>query len=78
MASDLVAAKDSGNQQTMKVLVINCGSSSIKYQLYDMADESILAKGLVERIGEEESRYEQTTARASARSTRWWPTTMTP
>ncbi len=33
------------------VLVINCGSSSLKYQLLDMVDESILAKGLVERIG---------------------------
>lgn len=35
----------------MKVLVVNCGSSSIKYQLIDMTDESVLAKGLVERIG---------------------------
>lgn len=35
----------------MKVLVINSGSSSIKYQLFDMTDESVLAKGLVERIG---------------------------
>ncbi|RXG65001.1 acetate/propionate family kinase, partial [Candidatus Atribacteria bacterium 1244-E10-H5-B2] len=35
----------------MKVLVVNSGSSSIKYQLFDMTDESILAKGLVERIG---------------------------
>ncbi len=35
----------------MMVLVINCGSSSIKYQLFDMTDESVLAKGLVERIG---------------------------
>ena len=35
----------------MKVLVINCGSSSLKYQLFDMTDESVLAKGLVERIG---------------------------
>ncbi len=35
----------------MKVLVVNCGSSSIKYQLFDMTDESVLAKGLVERIG---------------------------
>src|SRR5690554_2788610 len=33
------------------VLVINCGSSSLKYQLFDMEDESVLAKGLVERIG---------------------------
>ncbi|EGB14210.1 acetate kinase [Pseudodesulfovibrio mercurii] len=36
----------------MKILVINSGSSSIKYQLLDMADESILGTGLVERIGE--------------------------
>ncbi|MCL2500391.1 MAG: acetate kinase [Defluviitaleaceae bacterium] len=35
----------------MKVLVINCGSSSLKYQLLDMRDESVLAKGLAERIG---------------------------
>ncbi|MFZ5945046.1 MAG: acetate/propionate family kinase [Bacillota bacterium] len=35
----------------MNILVINCGSSSLKYQLFDMTDESVLAKGLVERIG---------------------------
>ena len=35
----------------MKVLVVNSGSSSIKYQLFNMIDESVLAKGLVERIG---------------------------
>ncbi len=35
----------------MKILVINCGSSSLKYQLIDMKNESVLAKGLVERIG---------------------------
>ncbi len=35
----------------MKILVVNCGSSSLKYQLIDMEDESVLAKGLVERIG---------------------------
>ena len=35
----------------MKVLVINAGSSSIKYQLIDMQNEKLLAKGLVERIG---------------------------
>lgn len=39
----------------MKVLVINCGSSSLKYQVLDMSDESVLAKGLVERIGIEGS-----------------------
>ncbi|GAB6191876.1 acetate kinase [Desulfocastanea catecholica] len=38
----------------MKILVINSGSSSIKFQLLDMADESVLASGLVERIGETE------------------------
>ena len=35
----------------MKILVINCGSSSLKYQLIDMQDESIICKGLCERIG---------------------------
>jgi len=39
----------------VKVLVLNCGSSSLKYQLFDMTDESVLAKGLVERIGIEGS-----------------------
>lgn len=39
----------------MKVLVINCGSSSLKYQLIDMENESVLAKGLCERIGIEGS-----------------------
>ena len=35
----------------MKILVLNCGSSSIKYKLYNMDDESVLAQGGVERIG---------------------------
>ena len=39
----------------MKILVINCGSSSLKYQLIDMENESVVAKGLVERIGIEGS-----------------------
>ncbi|AZV56271.1 acetate kinase [Clostridium sp. AWRP] len=39
----------------MKILVVNCGSSSLKYQLIDMQDESVVAKGLVERIGAEGS-----------------------
>jgi acetate kinase len=39
----------------MNVLVINCGSSSLKYQLIDMKNEDVLAKGLVERIGIEGS-----------------------
>ena len=40
----------------MKILVLNCGSSSLKYQLIDMEDESVLAKGLCERIGIEGSK----------------------
>ena len=40
----------------MKILVINCGSSSLKYQLIDMTDESVLCKGLCERIGIEGSK----------------------
>jgi acetate kinase len=39
----------------MRILVLNSGSSSIKYKLFDMTDRSILASGLVERIGEETS-----------------------
>ena len=39
----------------MKVLVINCGSSSLKYQLLDMETEKVLCKGLCERIGGEGS-----------------------
>ena len=40
----------------MKVLVINAGSSSIKYQLIDMENENVIAKGLVEKIGLPDSR----------------------
>ncbi len=36
----------------MKILVINCGSSSLKYQLIDMTTETALASGLIERLGE--------------------------
>ena len=38
----------------MKVLVINCGSSSIKYQLFEMDTEHVIAKGLAEKIGLEQ------------------------
>ena len=44
----------------MKVLVLNCGSSSLKYQLFDMTTEEVLAKGLVERIGIEGSTIKHT------------------
>ena len=36
----------------MNILVLNCGSSSIKYQLFEMPARTRLAKGLIERIGE--------------------------
>ncbi len=39
----------------MIVLVINCGSSSIKYQLYEMPSKKVLAKGLAEKVGEQDS-----------------------
>ena len=39
----------------MKVLVINCGSSSIKYKLYEMSNKSVLAAGGIEKIGLEGS-----------------------
>ena len=39
----------------MKILVLNCGSSSLKYQLINMDDESVMAKGNYERIGEKEA-----------------------
>ena len=40
----------------MKILVINAGSSSIKYQLFEMPAEKVVAKGLLEKIGEETSK----------------------
>jgi len=43
----------------MKILVINCGSSSLKYQLIDMNIETILAQGVIERIGIEGSNLTQ-------------------
>lgn len=46
----------------MNILVINCGSSSLKYQLIDMDEEKVLAKGLSERIGIEGSKIKHTTA----------------
>ena len=44
----------------MKILVINAGSSSLKYQLIDMTDERVLAKGLCERIGIDGSNLQHT------------------
>ncbi|NNN36614.1 acetate kinase [Streptomyces sp. S3(2020)] len=53
-----------------RVLVLNSGSSSVKYQLLDMSDSSRLAVGLVERIGEETSRLRHTPLTTGA--TREW------
>ena len=39
----------------MKVLVVNCGSSSLKYQLFDMAGPTCMARGNVERVGTAEA-----------------------
>ena len=39
----------------MIILVVNCGSSSLKYQVLDMTDESVLCKGNAEKIGLEDS-----------------------
>ena len=39
----------------MLILVLNCGSSSVKYQLYDMPQEICLVKGIVEKIVQEKS-----------------------
>ena len=39
----------------MKIIILNCGSSSIKFQLVDMPENKVIAKGLVEKVGLEES-----------------------
>ncbi|MFD5265805.1 acetate kinase [Streptomyces sp. NPDC058335] len=53
-----------------RVLVLNSGSSSVKYQLLDMSDSSRLAQGLVERIGEQTSRLKHTPL-ATGESREW-------
>ena len=49
----------------MRILVVNCGSSSLKYQLLDMDGERIMASGLMERIGEPIGRVSHRTQTAS-------------
>ena len=57
----------------MKILVINTGSSSIKYQLFDMDKEIVLAHGLVEKIGEEKGILVHELSRKNKRkSTKTW------
>ena len=43
----------------MKILIINCGSSSLKYKLIDMANEKDIIEGIIERIGLDQSRLVQ-------------------
>ena len=52
----------------MKVLVINCGSSSLKYQLIDMETEELLAKGICEQIAFENSQFTHTVPGAAEKS----------
>ncbi len=52
LAGTVSAGRERGRKQQMKILVINAGSSSLKYQLIDMRDESVIAKGVCERIGD--------------------------
>ncbi|MBO7939885.1 acetate kinase [Streptomyces antibioticus] len=54
-----------------RVLVLNSGSSSVKYQLLDMRDNSRLAAGLVERIGERTSRLKHTPLATGGESREW-------
>lgn len=50
----------SSRNKLMNILVINCGSSSLKYQLIDMSSETLLAKGLCDRIGLKDSLIKHT------------------
>jgi acetate kinase len=54
----------------MKILVINSGSSSIKYQLFNMTDRSVMAAGLLEQIGETESRLTHNSRDGQGETTR--------
>ena len=53
-----------------KILVINCGSSSLKFKLFDDRREAVIAQGLVERISQQESpikiKYEDQVAKFAA------------
>ena len=64
----MISVGDSKERDMSYILVLNCGSSSVKYRLYDMAEERVLADGVVERIGEEASYVSRHTA---GRETGW-------
>ncbi len=55
-------------ESTMNILVVNCGSSSIKYQFYEMPEKRVLAKGHIERIGEQGSALEHDFGQGPQRS----------
>ena len=58
----------------MKILVINAGSSSLKYQLIDMKDESVIAKGNCEKIGLESSFIKHKTQKGEIKIEKFMPT----
>ena len=53
----------------VKILVINGGSSSLKYTLFDMADESVLFEGIIDRIGLSGSTHSFGSGEEGARAT---------
>jgi len=53
----------------MKVFVVNCGSSSIKFQLFDMADESVMSRGVMERVGTEDATVSMSVAGQACKPT---------
>ena len=59
----------------MKILVINSGSSSIKFKLFDMSDESVICKGLIEQIGQANSGVKITNVKTGANVERSMPIT---
>ncbi|MDP6047154.1 MAG: acetate kinase [Phycisphaerae bacterium] len=52
----------------MKIFVVNCGSSSIKYQLFDMPQEAVLARGVLDRLGSDQAELKYETDAGSWRS----------
>jgi acetate kinase len=55
------------------ILLLNCGSSSIKYQVIDMATEEVVASGIIQRIGEGESTLDHTFAGQTRHDSRGFP-----
>ena len=51
------------SDEPMKILVVNCGSSSLKYNFFDTGNEKINARGMIEKIGEEGTRHAYRSAR---------------